>query len=1067
MSRVLRSATLIGLLACGSTALAAQPLKLLKADASVITFRYEAATPRFDSQASGRVSVTLDGWGRLNGPGAPDLPFARALVAVPVGTRPSISWSDEPSEIFEGLVPVAARAFSDPLDIAGEGKADSEPETEGPAYRDTKPYPAAPAWIEWVGSLGGVAVASIGVAPCAYLPGKGILAYPSLELTVRFVPDPAAGVSSAEASRLAPNVLSLARELVANPDQLPQPGPAPMQPRSLPVPSIADTGVRVKIFVDSDGLYAVTHDDLVAAGADPGTIGTATFRLEENGQEVAILMQDGGNGTFDTGDRFLFFGRGMTGPYTRRNVYWLSWGGSAGLRMAQRDATPSSALPVVTTFPATVRREINAAYWQNAPGDIDFDRWYEKKTYVGQSNDYTFTLANHDTSAATARLRVMLMGRTDTAANPDHDTRILLNGAQVDEQFWNGQIPFLHDVTVSRSLLLEGTNTVTVVQPGGADPNLDTIYFNWLQVDYSDGLVAVSNFLRFTLDNSTTGDVEAHVDGFSTSDVSVYDITDPTRPVTLAGVAVSAVAGGYRARFDQRGAAVDGYLALTDASVQHPAGFLKDARSDLKNPANGADYLIVTHASFLSSARRLAQHRAATDGMRVMVVDVQDVYDDFSGGVYSPPAISNFVAYALTSWQPPAPGYLLLVGDANQDYLDNFTTGSPDFLPTRLIMTPSVGETPSDNLYAAVLGTDPLPDIVVGRMAARTTADADAMVDKTIAYESLPPGSPLTTQELFVADSGSQAFEDVLEGLIAHRLPATHTPRRVYLANYATTAAARADIIGRVNSGVLLTTYMGHGAVNYWSASVLFQVSDVASLANGPLETFAVMLDCINGYYPHSFIPYSLAEEWFRWPDRGAIFAWAPTGYGYEADYRSLSDRLYEEIFSQGQDRAGLAAHRGKISAVVNDFAQTEELYSMTFFGDPAAHLALDRDGDGHLDRNDCAPSDATVWGSPSEVGGAVFFADKATLSWNSLATQAGPGTVYDVLRGSIRELPVGSGASEICLGDNSAALSWSDGAVPIAGGAFFYLVRGENVCGIGAYGTQSTGVVRTSPACP
>ncbi len=442
-------------------------------------------------------------------------------------------------------------------------------------------------------------------------------------------------------------------------------------------------------------------------------------------------------------------------------------------------------------------------------------------------------------------------------------------------------------------------------------------------------MVAASNLLRFTLDTSTTGDVEAYVDGFSTSGVSVYDITDPALPVTLAGVAVSPVAGGYRARFDQHGATATEYLALTDASVQHPAGFLKDTPSDLRNPANGADYLIVSHANFLGAAQRLAQHRAATDGMRVRVVDVQDVYDEFSGGVYSPPAISSFVAHALASWQPPAPGYLLLVGDANQDYLDNFTTGSPDFLPTRLIMTPSVGETPTDNLYAAVLGADPLPDIVVGRMAARTTADADAMVDKTIAYETQPPGSPLTTQDLFVADSGSQAFEDVLEDLIAHRLPATHTPRRVYLANYATTAAARADIVGWVNAGVLLTTYMGHGAVNYWSSSVLFQASDVASLANGPRETFAVMLDCINGYYPHSFLPYSLAEEWFRWPDRGAIFAWAPTGYGYEADYRSLSDRLYEQIFSLGQDRAGVAAHQGKIDAVVHDFAQSEELYSM------------------------------------------------------------------------------------------------------------------------------------------
>jgi hypothetical protein len=690
----------------------------------------------------------------------------------------------------------------------------------------------------------------------------------------------------------------------------------------------------------------------------------------------------------------------------------------------------------------------------------------------------------------------MLMGRTDTAANPDHDTRILLNGIQVDEQFWNGQVPFLHDVSVSNSLLVEGTNTVTVVQPGGADPSLDTIYFNWLQVDYRDGLVAEGNFLRFGLDTSGTGDAEARVDGFATSDVSIYDLTDPTRPVKLNGVALSTITGGYRARFDQHGAVRLDYLALTEASVRHPAGFLKDTPSDLRSPANGADQLIVTHASFRAAAERLASHRRATDGMRVSVVDVQDIYDEFSGGVYSPPAISSFVAYALTSWQSPAPGYLLLVGDANQDYLDNYQTGSPDFVPTRLIMTPSVGETPTDNLYAAVLGTDPLPDIVVGRMAARTAADADAMVDKTIAYETAPQGSPLTGQELFVADNDSQAFEDILDGLIAARLPAAHVPRRVYLAGYATTAAARADIIGWMNDGVLVTTYLGHGAVDYWASEKLFQVSDVASLANGPRGTFAVMMDCINGYYPHSFKPYSLAEEWVRWSDRGAAFAWAPTGYGYEADYRSLSDRLYEQIFTLGQDRAGLAAHQGKINAVVHDWAQDEELYNMTFFGDPAARLALDRDGDGRLDRSDncplvanadqadldhdgigdacdadidgdgaanasdCAPYDATVWSQPDEARSLGLENAGATrLTW----TPQAQGAIYDVAGGTLSQLRAdGAATGASCLAGGQAQPSWDDARpAPPLGDGFYYLVRARNACGAGAYGTASSGAER------
>jgi hypothetical protein len=89
--------------------------------------------------------------------------------------------------------------------------------------------------------------------------------------------------------------------------------------------------------------------------------------------------------------------------------------------------------------------------------------------------------------------------------------------------------------------------------------------------------------------------------------------------------------------------------------------------------------------------------------------------------------------------------------------------------------------------------------------------------------------------------------------------------------------------------------------------------------------------------------------------------------------------------------------------------------------------------------------------------------ADKATSTWSSA-----PGaTRYDVVRGSTGAFPVGpGGGGETCF-DNLPGPTLTDATVPIAGTGFWYLSRGENACGIGTFGRQSDGSLRTTATCP
>ncbi len=126
-----------------------------------------------------------------------------------------------------------------------------------------------------------------------------------------------------------------------------------------------------------------------------------------------------------------------------------------------------------------------------------------------------------------------------------------------------------------------------------------------------------------------------------------------------------------------------------------------------------------------------------------------------------------------------------------------------------------------------------------------------------------------------------------------------------------------------------------------------------------------------------------------------------------------------------------------------------------------------DGDADGVPDLLDCAPGDPSAFAAPGEVSGVSFLADRVTLEWDSQASNAGPGTMYDVLRGALDGLPVGSSGSETCLEPRSADTLTVDREEPAPGTGFYYLVRGVNVCGAGTYGLDSGATERVSIACP
>src|SRR3972149_6938768 len=296
---------------------------------------------------------------------------------------------------------------------------------------------------------------------------------------------------------------------------------------------------ELNISVEADGIYLLSYSDLQNAGLNPSGIDPRTIRVTNNGAGLPIYVYGEDDGVFDTTDYMEFYGaaipRGSSAfEFTTTNVYRLMSGGAQGLRMSTRDGTPSGSATVPASFGATKHEEADTYYWQSLPDGDGRDHWFwDDKISAGDRVYYTFTLSNISTTNAT--VRVSLQGRTDTAEDPDHNTRIYLNNVEIDDRSWNGQVELLHEAA---GVIKEGTNTLMLRSMGGTGASTDMTHMDWFEVDYRDTFVAESDSLDFTV--TEPGTFEFRVSGFSGNSVEVFDITDRANVIRVANNTTSA-----------------------------------------------------------------------------------------------------------------------------------------------------------------------------------------------------------------------------------------------------------------------------------------------------------------------------------------------------------------------------------------------------------------------------------------------------------------------------------------------------------------------------------------------
>jgi len=941
------------------------PVRLLRADAQGVAL--ELVAPAFDVTGDAACQrAEAPGFVLSEEAGRPQVPVKVVLLGVPPDAELDLQVEAAPTTVVATGIDLCAAQ-----PVVADADAAELPARDAAIYETDALYPAEPVRLVELGFMRSQRVVRLELYPVQYNPVSGELrASERMTVALRFTGDVQAA-AAARQSEPAEFEAAFQRSLLNY--------ESARTFRSSPAATVAAAAAPdawtppqpgYKVLVQAEGLYQLTPAALASAGLPVAQLDPRTLRLFNGGQEVALRVTGEADGKFDAGDVALFFGQAADTRYTATNVYWLTYGGAPGLRMSTRNSIAGGT--AVTSFFASVKKEDNLVYDSDLPDDTlapiaGHDHWWGQQIAAvgaGKTGTLNISVATPElaTGAANASVSVLLGGVTAGS----HHVRLYVNPASHPDSVWNGiwDGPTAHliSATFPQSYLSgTGNNTIRIELINDVSGlAADIVRVDWLRVGYQRAFRTANDQLLFGGDMP---DARRYtVDGFSTSDVELYDVTDPLRaavidwtvedpassslflPLTMrsqsaAAVQQSAAAApsAFTLRFGDNQATPRRYLAQTPAKRLSPVSITLDQPSNLQSESSGADYIIITHADFAAAVQPLADYRAG-QGLRVRVVDVQDVYDEFGAGLMSAEAIRDFIAHAYANWPRPAPRSVLMVGDGTYDFR-YYKNTTPTYVPPYLDMVdPEAGETATDNRFVAVTrdqnGYDILPDLDIGRLPANSAAEVTAMVNKVLAYEAQAPAAWMK-QVLFVADDlegGGGNFYDysngIADGYTTYQggqvkiLPQAYTPNKVYLgqtcdlANPATSVECRAQIISQIGSGSLMVSYIGHGVKTYWAAERLYDAAALASVNNPGRLTIMLPMTCNEGYFIDP-AEASLSELGVRAENKGAIASWAPTGYGLAPGHDYLERGLFLGVFYDGQ-ALGSAATAAKLYLVAN-----------------------------------------------------------------------------------------------------------------------------------------------------
>lgn len=734
-----------------------------------------------------------------------------------------------------------------------------------------------------------------------------------------------------------------------------------------------------KIPVGKNGIYRLDYTLLEFAGLPVNSIDPTTFQLFHRGVEQAIYLEGETDNQFNTTDFIEFYGQQNDGTldkelyqpasiqphnyynlYSDTTYYFLTFGAVAGKRMSffQEDNTDGTPAELYHLDEKLMVLTSEYAPGNNYYSDVLHAYYDEGEGFTGplivnvNFKEIRFTnISNTHPAGGLPQLELLLVGRS----NDVHQMEIYVgNGLRLLTTIsWSGYSNYSIKQNIEWSdIAADGTLLVRVKGAASTTTgNLGSVSFARLQYPQTFS-GAITSDKVFALNDKANNNFYIELPG-ATAGLQLFDITSSENCIRIGATTPIVTA---------KTPAGTGRKILASVATAQPRVIPVSFRNI--NPANH-NYIIVTHSSlrqpggaYADPVKAYAEYRAsaAGGGYDTLIMDIQQLYDQFSYGEITPTAIYRFMRYFTNIHTPD---YLFIIGKGlmvNYRYHRN-----PGAYPKYKDLVPTSGYPGSDAIFTAGLqGTTYEPAVPTGRITASLPADVAAYLDKVKEAEARPFNDLRRKNILHlsggVAPGEPERFKSYLQEFAT-------IAEDYYLGGHVDEIAKQSfdleliNIADEVNAGLGLVTFYGHSSATQLDFDIGYVSDPVMGYDNQGKYPIMLMNGCnIGANFLNNVL---FGEDWILTPDKGAIGFIAHTNFGFEQNLRRYADLFYRVAFSDssfmGKGIGDIQKEVAKryIQGSLPSPSNITQIQEMMLLGDPAVPLFGSRKPDLEITSND------------------------------------------------------------------------------------------------------------------
>lgn len=755
--------------------------------------------------------------------------------------------------------------------------------------------------------------------------------------------------------------------------------------------SVLAQGDWFKIGITKDGIYKISYHYLKLLGIPVDSINPKQLQLYGNGgkmlaylnsaphyddlQENAIEVIGEADNKMDSSDYILFYGQGTTRwnytpvdqkfhhqlhLFSDTNYYFIKIGNTAGKRIQSQVSEAGPSNFTVTSFDDYDFHEIESVNFIQTGKN-----WYGENFGIVNNYSFNFSFPNIDFSS-NVYLKADVMAKSSPASkftvNCQSGSILLQPAAEIPTCYYcdyalpaNGTTTFIPN-SANLNVNVNFIKSPSAISASG--------WLNYLEMNARRLMIMTGNQMAFR-DVSSVGpnNISDFVLNNANSGIHIWDITDILDvKKQLTNVNLGALT------FRLSTPILREFIAFNDAGYLTPTPFGRIENQNL-HEIKTVDLIVVTHPLFMAEANQIADFHESFDSLRTLVVTPQQIYNEFSSGMQDITAIKHFVKmfYDRAVTAADMPKYLLLFGDGSYDNRNRNITSNTNFIPTYQSenSTDQTKSYVSDDFYGLLDdnesdGLAQLMDIGVGRFPAKTKAEAQAMVNKVIRYETMISSSAgdIAAKEnadwknivCFVADD-----EDGNTHLTDAETISTYVDTnyrnvnidKIYFDAYKQISTAGGErypdvtsaINQRVEGGALILNYTGHGGETGWAHERVLDVSTINSWNNTNKLPLFVTATCEFSRFDDPGRT-SAGEDVLLNPNGGGIGLLTTTRLVYSNPNFVLNFNFYKNVFKPINGKMPRVGDVTKVTKNLSVSAASSNHRNFTLLGDPAMRLA-------------------------------------------------------------------------------------------------------------------------------